>query len=268
MKLKVLLLSLSFGLLSAGVTAQKQMRIGYVDMEYILENLPEYQQASNQLEARVQEWRKEAELKRKEISEMKNQLANERALLTKELIEEREEEIAYLEGQANDYEQKRFGPNGDYFIQKRQLIRPVQDQVFNAVQEIAENRGMDFIFDRNSESGMLFASRQADVSEQVLRNITRAANREQIENRQQERELEAAEARTPEQDAAREERAQVAEERKNEREALIEERRRQRDSIRDARQKEFEERRQRALEERQRKRDSITAARTQKDTIN
>ena len=261
--LLIVFISLGFG-----ANAQKPMNIGYVDMEYILENVPEYQQASTQLDQRVEEWQNEIEQKRNEIAEMKNSLENERALLTPELIEEREEEIAYQQEQATEYEQKRFGPKGDYMIQKRQLIKPIQDQVFAAVQEIAETRNFDFIFDRNAESGMLFAKNRFDLSDQVLRSINRAANRRQIETKQEELELERAEARTAEEDEELSAREQAVQDRKNEREALIEERRRKQDSIKEARQKKFEERRERILRERQEKRDSIQAARTKKDTIN
>ncbi|SKB46561.1 periplasmic chaperone for outer membrane proteins Skp [Salegentibacter holothuriorum] len=257
-----------FILIGLGANAQKPINIGFVDMEYILENVPEYQQASTQLDQRVKEWQNEIEQKRNEIAEMKTNLQNERALLTPELIEEREEEIAYQQEQATNYEQKRFGPKGDYMIQKRQLIKPIQDQVFTAVQEIAETRDFDFIFDRNAESGMLFAKNRFDLSEQVLRSINRASNRRQIETKQEELELERAEARTAEEDKELSEREKAIQDRKNEREALIEERRRKQDSIKEARQKEFEQRRERILKERQQKRDSIEAARKRKDTIN
>lgn len=244
-----------------GLQAQKSIEIGYVDMEYILQNIPEYQQASKQLEERVKEWKKDIEQKKDEIDEMKVTLQNERALLTPQLIEEREEEIAYLQEQATDYEQKRFGPEGDYILQKKQLVRPIQDQVFTAVQEIAENRNLDFIFDRNSESGMLFANKRYDVSDQILRSIKRTSNRKQLETRQEKRALERAEARTAEEDKEITAREKAVEDKKEERRALIEERRKQRDSIKEARKREFQERRERILKERQERRDSIQAAR-------
>lgn len=260
-----------FILIGLGLQAQKSTKIGYVDMEYILQNVPEYQQASKQLEERVKEWQIEIEQKRQEINEMKGNLQNERALLTPQLIEEREDEIAYQQEQATDYEQKRFGPNGDYIIQKKQLVRPIQDQVFTAVKEIADNRNLDFIFDRNSESGMLFANKSYDVSDQVLRSINRTSNRKQIETRQEKRELEKAEARTAEEDEEITDREKAIEERKNEREVLIEERKRQRDSIKEARQREFQERREKILKERQQRRYSVQAAReaarNKKDTV-
>lgn len=257
-----------FALGSWNSAAQNSVRIGYVDMEYILQNVPEYQEASAQLDAKVEEWKTEAENNLRNVEAMKKELDNERALLTNELIEEREEEINFEETRAREYQQNRFGTNGDYMIQKRQLVRPIQDQVFNAVQEIAKNRNLDFVFDRNSETGMVYASKEFDVSDQVLRRINRASNRRQLTSKDEIEELEREEERTVEQDEAVSEREQLIEERKNEREAFIEERKRQRDSARAARQKEFEDRRARILEERQQRKDSIAKAReAKKDSI-
>ncbi len=249
--------------------AQKSIRLGYIDMEYILENVPEYQEANNQLDNRVQEWKAEAEAKMRKVEDMRNSLDNERALLTKELIEEREEEISYMEQQALEYQQNRFGPNGDYIIQKKQLVRPIQDQIFSAVQQIAENRNLDFIFDRTSDIGMIYADKQYDVSETVLRTIKRTANREQLEGKDEIEEMQQAEDRTIEQDKEITEREELVEERKSEREAYLEEKKKERDSLKAARQKEFEDRRAKILAERERRKDSIMKAREKKnDTIN
>ncbi len=263
MKTGILNFTLIFFALGWNVNAQQNMRIGYVDMDYILQNVPEYQEASAQLDARVEEWKTEAEEKLRKVETMKKELNNERALLTNELIEERKEEIAFEEANAREYQQNRFGPNGDYLIQKKQLIRPIQDQVFTAVQEIAKNRNLDFVFDQTSETGMIYANKQFDVSDQVLRSINRSSNRTQLNSRDEIKQLEREEERTVEQDAEVSERQKAIEERKNEREAHIEERKKQRDSIREARKKEFEERRARILEERQQKRDSVAKAREQ-----
>ena len=253
-------------------SAQRGINIGYIDMDYILENIPEYQEASSQLDHRVQEWKNEIDAKRREISEIQTQLENEKALLTKELLEEREEDIQYLQDQITEYQQKRFGPGGDFILQKKQLIKPIQDQVFTAVQEIADKRNFDFIFDRTSEIGMIYAKSNYDMSDQVLRIITRAANREQIETRQDRIELEQAENRTVAQDSVLQARAQASENAKTERELYIEQRRRERDSMRAVKKAEFEARRAKVLKERQARTDSIKAAREaaqqKKDTIN
>lgn len=253
----------------SSLAAQKSIRLGYIDMEYILENVPEYQEASRQLDNRVQEWKAEAEAQMQKVEDMKTRLDNERALLTKELIEEREGEIAFIEQQALEYQQNRFGPNGDYMIQKKQLVRPIQDQVFTAVQQIAENRNLDFVFDRTADIGMIYADQQYDVSETVLRTIKRTANREQLENRNEIKEFEQEENRTVEQDKEITEREELVEERKSEREAFIEQKKKERDSLKAVRQNEFEERRAKILAERERKKDSILKTREKKnDTIN
>lgn len=255
-------------LVGINLQAQKSIRIGYVDMEYILENVPEYQEAAAQLDVRVKEWKTEAEENTRELEALKVQLDNERALLTKELIEERQEEIAYREQQAVEYQQDRFGPKGDYMMQKRQLVKPIQDQVFAAVQEIAKNRGLDFIFDRTSEIGMVYASEQHNVSDQVLRSISRASQRSQVNSKDDEEELEKAEKRTVEQDIEIAKKEKVAEDRKSDRERILEEKRKERDSLKELRQREFENRRMKILEGRQKKKDSIEAARKLKETDN
>ncbi|WP_029033214.1 OmpH family outer membrane protein [Salinimicrobium terrae] len=264
---KSILIQLQFAFivfLSYAVQGQQTVRIGYVDMEYILENVPEYQEASAQLENKVQQWKGEIEIEMNRIEKMKQDLANERPLLTSELISDREDEIRFEEKKILDYQQKRFGPNGDLITQKLQLIKPIQDQVFVAVQEIAENRNYDLIFDKSADIITLYAADRLDVSDQVLRSITRASNREELETRQEKRELIREEAKTVEENAVLSEREQLQQQRKKEREALLEERRRTRDSIRTAKKEEAERRREEILKERQRKKDSVAKAREEK----
>jgi len=245
---------------SISLQAQRSTRIGYIDMEYILENVQEYKDASQQLDQKVNKWKKEIEGKQSEIDEMKKQLNNERILLTKELIEEREEEIQFEEEQLLDYQQKRFGPGGDLVIQKRQLIEPVQDQVFNAVQEISANKKFDLVVNK-SDVILLYAAERLDMSDQVLRSINRSSRRKQVNSRQEKDDVERDEARTVEEDKEVQARQAEADKKKDARESLLEERAKQREEQREARKKEFEDRRQRLLEERQRKKDSIAAKR-------
>ncbi len=255
--------------------AQRGVRIGYIDMEYILESVPEYKEASIQLEGKVQRWKQDIEKKQKEIDQMKLNLANERVLLTKELIDEREEEIKIKEDEMLKYQQDRFGPNGDLMIQRRQLVQPIQDQVFNIVQEVAENKKYDFIFDKSADVVMLFAAKRNDISDLVLRSIERAGRRVQAINKKEQREIERREALSPEEEGAitereqaieakKEEREKIVEAKKTEREEMMAQRQKERDSIRAAKKAEFEERRQRLIEERERRKDSIMNARQNK----
>ena len=259
----LLVLILGFGL---QVHAQKPNRIAYIDMEYILANVPEYQEASAQLDKKVQAWQDEMEKERNKVEAMKISLEQERPLLTKELIEEREANIAFEESKLAQYQQQRFGPNGDFIAQKKQLIKPVQDQVFNAIQEIGTQRKYDFIFDRTSNIGMLFAAQNHDISDQVLRTIQRSSKREQLNSKEDIATMETEEGRSVAEDKAINEKEKAAETAKSKREAFIAERQRKRDSINDARKKAFEERRAKILAERNRRKDSIENSHKQKST--
>ena len=168
-----------FFIVNLSAQTARGVKIGYIDMEYILENVPDYTEAKNQLEQKAQKWKQDIESKKVEIAKLKDALKTEKALLTRELIEEREEEIKFQETELLDFQQKRFGPNGDLMTQKAVLVKPIQDQVFTAVQDIAEAKKYDFIFDKSSDLTMLFGAKRYDISDQVVRTITRAEKRDQ-----------------------------------------------------------------------------------------
>ena len=111
-------------------------------------------------------------------------------MLTEELIEEKEEEIEIEKNEILDYQQKRFGPRGDLIIQRKQLIQPIQDQIFIAIKEIAKSRKYDFIFDKSADIVMLYSDRKFDISDQILRIITRSNNRKQLDSRREKRQAE------------------------------------------------------------------------------
>lgn len=208
--------------LAVNAQAGKGVRIGYIDMEYILQNVPDYIEAKNQLELKAQKWKQEADTKKAEITKLKDALKTERVLMTKELIEEREEEIAFLETELSDFQQKRFGPNGDLNVQRSVLIKPIQDQVFTTVQDIAEVKKYDFVFDKSSDLTMLFAAKRFDISDQVVRALTRAARRNTM-SKKEIKEEEAQEYResVQEENGGLAERQKKLEEKKAEREKLI-----------------------------------------------
>ena len=169
---------------------QRGIKIGYIDTEYILENLPEYNQISKRLEEKAGDWKKEIEERSRKIDQKKESLKSERILLTSEMIEEIEEEILIDEEELSEYQQKRFGPRGDLIIQKQQLIQPIQDQIFNAIRELAKSRNYDFIFDKSADIVMLYSDKRYDVSDQILRTISRANNRKKVDSRKDKREIE------------------------------------------------------------------------------
>ena len=177
-------------LTSTFIFGQRGIKIGYIDTEYILENLPEYNQISKRLEEKASDWKKEIEERSRKIDQKKESLKSERILLTSEMIEEMEEEILIDEEELSEYQQKRFGPRGDLIIQKQQLIQPIQDQIFNAIRELAKSRNYDFIFDKSADIVMLYADKRYDVSDQILRTISRANNRKKVDSRKDKREIE------------------------------------------------------------------------------
>ncbi|MEX0275409.1 MAG: OmpH family outer membrane protein [Flavobacteriaceae bacterium] len=256
------LLILSILLISSVSWAQtaRGVRIGYVDMEYILENVEEYRQASDQLDAKVKKWKVEIEQKQAVVDQMKQDLMAEKVLLTPELITEREEEIQILEKEMIEYQQNRFGPQGDLVLQKRLLIQPIQDQVFNAVQKIGGNKRYDFIFDKSADVVMLYAQQRHDISDLVLRDIARTRKvskrkggdgMEQRLKEFQEREGNEVEEVPSEALIERQEKAKQA---ADARAKTADERRAQQLKLREERKKAYQERRKKLLEEREARR--------------
>lgn len=259
MKFKVLLvlfiLSVSFQ-----ANAQRGVRIGYIDTEYILENVPEYTEATKQLESKVQKWKTEIEGRLNTVKQKREALNNEKALLTKELIEEREEDILFEEKEILDYQQKRFGPNGDLMIQKKQLMQPVQDQIFQAVQDIAANKKYDFVFDKSADVVMLYSAERFDISDLVIRTITRASKRKQATNRKERKEAKEEEV-VEEINDSQEARQKALDEKRAAREAAAEKRRQEIFEAREAKKKAAQEKRQKLIEERAKAREEKLKAR-------
>ena len=160
-----------FGLMQ--LQAQRGVRIAYIDMNIILDNIDEYQKANTLLNDRIVEWKKEIELKKIQLQQYENQLEAERVLLTPELITDRELEIKDFATEIIALQEKRFGSKGDRIIQRNKLIKPIQDQVLAIVQDIAKERKYDFVFDRSADVVMLYSSKNYDISDLVLKRINR-----------------------------------------------------------------------------------------------
>ena len=120
--------------------SQRSQKIAYIDMEYILENVPEYLDAQNTLNTKISKWRKKLDDQARHIEILKSDLANEKAILTKDLIEEKEQEIGLKQIELRRLESLFFGPKGDMFTVRKQLVKPIQDQVFNEIQSIAKRK--------------------------------------------------------------------------------------------------------------------------------
>ena len=160
-------------LMSFQINAQRGTRVGYIDMNVILESIDEYQEAVLFLDKNISAWKKEIELKKIQLKQYQNQLNTERILLTPELIDDRELEIKDFASDIISLQEKRFGPRGDMIVQRSKLIQPVQDQVMSIVKLIAEEKKYDFIFDRSSNITMLYSAKNYDISDLVIKRINR-----------------------------------------------------------------------------------------------
>ena len=240
-------------------TSQAQTRttrIGYIDMEYILENVSDYKEATAQLELKAQKWKQEIEAKKLDINTLKETLKAEKALLTKELIDERETEIKFLEDEMLDYQQKQFGSNGNLIHQKAALAKPIQDQVFTAVQDIAEAKNYDFIFDKSSDLTMLFSNKKFDISDQVIRVLNRTDKREQLTKKQlKDQEAKESKENAIDENPAMADRQKALDEKRTAREKLIEDRRLEQE----AKKKEYDDRRKAIQAEREAKKNGTVS---------
>jgi Skp family chaperone for outer membrane proteins len=235
-------------------------KIGYIDMEYILKSAPDYLEAKNLLDQKAQQWKQEIDTKKNKIKSLKEALQTERVLLTKELIEEREEEITYLENELNEYQLKRFGPTGDLVMQKAVLVQPVQDQVFTILQDIAEKQKYDFILDKSSDLSLIFAAKRYDLSDRVIKALGRASKRDQLSKKQLKEQLE----KEAEEDFI-DENPELVEKQKAKEEALeakrkeLEDRRNAKKEKDAQRRKEFLEKREKLLEEKRNKKNGTVS---------
>ena len=159
--------------------AQKELRVGYINMEYILSNIEDFEVANKEFEYKIDQWKKEISKKESEIKTKREELEFEKDLIPNQIYMKRSKEIDYDFRELENYRNKRFGPEGDWLIQEKILIQPIQDEVLAIVQQIAEKNKFDFIFDKSSAVIMLYSEKKYDISELVLRSILR---QEKIEN--------------------------------------------------------------------------------------
>ena len=151
-----------------GASAQK---FALVDMDYILSSIPHYEMANEQLNQISQRWQKEVEAVAKEAETMYKNYQGDMVFLTDDQKKKKEEEIVAKEKEAAELRQKYFGPDGELYKKRQSLMKPIQDDVYNAVKKVAEERGYQCIFDRASSADIIFASPRIDVSNEVLEKL-------------------------------------------------------------------------------------------------
>ncbi len=166
MKKLFFLFTLSFLLTAFASNAQ---RYAIIDTKYILEKIPEYKEANKKLEEMADAWQKEIDLMQSDLDKLYRQLDAEKAMLTPELMKKREDEIFNKEKAVRDLQRRRFGFEGDYFRKKQELVKPIQDKVYSAVQKLATDRLYDFILDKSEGITVIFADPKLDKSDDVLK---------------------------------------------------------------------------------------------------
>lgn len=151
--------------------ASSAQKYGFIDSEYILNKLPEYKDAKERLDKLAERWTKEIEERYEIIKIKKNNFLREEDLLPADEKKKREEEITTLESEAMQMQKTRFGVNGDYFQKRQELIKPIQDKIYEAMQTIASKRNYSFIFDKANQSNLIFADSKFDLSNEVLKEL-------------------------------------------------------------------------------------------------
>ena len=155
-------------LFSTSLLAQ---RYGVVDTDYILKNLPEYAQAKAQVDQLSTQWAGEVSALQSDLQSLKDALAAEQILLSPEKLEKREAAIVQKAEEVLALQQKYFGPEGMLFEKRTQLVQPIQDKVFGAVQALAQKRKVELVLDKSAQSGVLFVEKEKDYSEEVLNSL-------------------------------------------------------------------------------------------------
>ncbi len=166
--IKKLLLSFAFALTLFTVNAQ---RIAIVDINAVLTEMSDYKAAQKELDEVASTWRQEISKEQDKVKSMYNKYQAEQVLLTDELKKQREEEIVAKETEVREMNKRRFGPEGDLFKRRQQLVAPIQDKVFAAIENYAAEKGYDLIFDKAGSAGLLFVKPEFDKTEDIKKRV-------------------------------------------------------------------------------------------------
>jgi outer membrane protein len=161
-------LFLAFVLIAPLIATAQNQKLAYVDSDYILSKLPEYTGLDQQLRTLVNEWNQELTAMQVEIDRLEQEFSAREILFTAEVRVQRETEIQTKKRAKAQYEQSRFGPEGEYFRQQTQLLEPIQRRVMEAIQVVAQRDGYDFVFDRSGDFLFLYTRSQWNISDEVL----------------------------------------------------------------------------------------------------
>lgn len=143
-------------------------KFGYVDTDYILSQIPEYKAAQSELDKTSVQWQKEIDAKYAEVDKLYKAYQADAILLTDDMKKKRENEIINREKEVKDLQKQRFGVDGELFKKRQELVKPIQDKVYNAIKAVAEKAGLGFIMDKTGQVTLLYANSKYDKSDDVL----------------------------------------------------------------------------------------------------
>ena len=167
---KYLLLTL-FSLIALVPTMAQKFSVAYVDMQYILKNLPQYETANEQLNMISKRWQKDIDAAQNEAKIMATNFQTEQVFLSPDMKERREAEILAKEQEVLELKRKYFGQDGEWYKKRESLLKPIQDEIYNAIQDIATEKRYDVVKDRSSEPSLIYMSSKLDISDQVLMKL-------------------------------------------------------------------------------------------------
>ena len=152
-------------------TQAKELKVAFIDMQYILKNLPSYESANEQLTLISKRWQKEVDAAQQEARVLATNYQTEQIFLSETMRTEREQEIVRKEQEVLELKHKYFGQDGELFKKREALIKPIQDEIFNAIQDLASEKRIEIVKDRSSDPSLIYMSSKLDISDQVLQKL-------------------------------------------------------------------------------------------------
>src|SRR6478735_3513596 len=152
-------------LISLAASSQQAAKFGYVDTDYLMSQIPEYKAAQSELDKTSVQWQKEIDTKYAEVDKLYKAYQADAILLTEEMKKKRENEIVNKEKEVKDLQKQRFGVDGELFKKRQELVKPIQDKVYNAIKVVAEKKALGFIMDKTGQVSILYANTKYDISD-------------------------------------------------------------------------------------------------------
>ncbi len=169
--MKRIIILLFVSVMAIGTTFAKDQSVAFIDMSYILKNLPQYEQANEQLAMLSKRWQKEIDAAQQEARVLATNYQTEQIFLSETMRAEREQEIVKKENEVLELKRKYFGQDGELYKKREALIKPIQDEIYNAIQDLASEKRIEVVKDRSADPSLIYMSSKLDISDQVLRKL-------------------------------------------------------------------------------------------------